>query len=134
MADAAVDKVMEEGHVLEAAEALAALEHFAKTIRQDERFVHFLRDELMKHGGKYKTASGTQLEVCEAGVRYNYSHDDEWQRLQAQMESISERMRTVEAKLRSVPPGRLWVDPDTGEVVQGAQKQSTSTYRITLAK
>ena len=134
MADAAVDKVLEEGHVLEAAEALAALETFTKGVRQDERFIQFMRDELAKHGGKCKTTSGAQLEVCEAAVRYDYSHDDEWRRLQSQLESISERMRAVEAKLRSVPPGRLWVDPDTGEVVQGALKKSTSTYRITLAK
>ena len=45
-----------------------------------------------------------------------------------------EQMRLREEQLRKLAPGRMTVDPDTGEVLEGPKKTSKSTYRITLAK
>lgn len=134
LADTAVDNVLENGQVFQVAEALAAMEEFVKTVRRDERYVQFLRDELAKHHGRLVTASGAKLELCEAGVSYDYAHSAEWRELDEQMKALAERKKAVEEKLRMVAPGRMAVDPETGEVIEGAMKSSRSTYRITLAR
>jgi len=134
LAGQSVDNVLEEGNVFQIAEALAAMEEFTKAVRKDERYVQFLRDELAKHRGALQTTSGAKIEICEAGVTYDYSHSAEWRELDEAIRELIERRKVVEEKLRSIAPGRIAVDPETGEVIEGAFKKSKSTYRITLAK
>jgi hypothetical protein len=134
MADESVVRVMEEGNVFQVAEALAAMEEFVKTVRKDERYVQFLRDELAKHHGRLVTASGAKIELCEAGVAYDYSSNAEWCELEAERYEIERRKKALEEKLRLLAPGRVAVDPETGEMLEGPQKTSKSTYRITLAR
>ena len=134
MADQSVTKVLEEGNVFQVAEALAAMEEFVKNVRKDERFVEFLREELSKHRGRLITSSGARVEACEAGVMYDYSSNGEWRELDEQIRLLTERRKTVEEKLRKLAPGRMAVDPETGEVFEGPVKTSKSTYRITLKR
>jgi hypothetical protein len=134
MADDSVGRVMEEGNVFEVAEVLAAMEEFVKTVRKDERYVQYLRDELAKHHGRLVTASGAKIEMCEAGVAYDYSGNAEWRELEAARFELERRKKAVEEKLRLLAPGRVAVDPETGEMLEGPQKSSKSTYRITLAR
>jgi len=134
MADEAVGTVLEEGNVFGVAEALAAMEEFVKTVRKDERYIQFLRDELAKHHGRLVTASGAKIEICEAGVSYDYSSNAEWCALEAERYEIERKKKAVEEKLRLLAPGRVAVDPDTGEMLEGPLKTSKSTYRITLAR
>lgn len=134
LADGSVERVLEEGNVFQVAEALAAMDEFVKTVRRDERFVQFLRDELAKHHGRLFTSSGAKIELCEAGVTYDYSGDPAWRALDEQIRLLQEEKKAVEEQLRRLGPGRMAVDPETGEVVEGAMKSSKSTYRITLAK
>lgn len=134
LADQSVNTVLEEGNVFQVAEALAAMEEFVKNVRKDERFVQFLRDELAKHHGRLITTSGAKLEMCEAGVSYDYANNGEWRELDEQIRVLTEQRKAVEEKLRIVAPGRMAVDPETGEVIEGPMKSSKSTYRITLKK
>lgn len=134
LADNSVGQLLEEGNVFGVAEALAAMEEFVKTVRKDERFVQFLRDELAKHHGRLVTASGAKLEMCEAGVSYDYSSNAEWRELEAERFEIERRKKALEEKLRLLSPGRVAVDPETGEMLEGPRKTSKSTYRITLAR
>ncbi|HEX2532813.1 MAG TPA: hypothetical protein VHK69_03700 [Chitinophagaceae bacterium] len=134
LAHASVDSVLEHGNVFRIAEALAAMEEFVKQVRKDERFVDVLRDELLKHHGQLKTPSGAKLEVCEAGVSYDYAHDASWRFLTGQIARLTEERKALEEKLRKVAPGKMAVDPETGEILEGPRKTSKSTYRITLAR
>lgn len=134
MADEAVCHVLEEGAVFDVAEALAAMEEFVKTVRKDERYIQFLRDELSKHHGRLVTPSGARIELCEAGVSYDYSGNAEWCALEAERYEIERRKKAMEEKLRLLAPGRIAVDPDTGEMLEGPLKTSKSTYRINLAR
>jgi len=134
LADESVSHVLEEGDVFKVAEALAAMEEFVKTVRKDERYIHFLRDELAKHHGRLTTASGAKIEICEAAVSYDYSTNAEWRALEAERFEIERKKKAVEEKLRILAPGRVAVDPDTGEMLEGPLKTSRSTYRITLAR
>lgn len=134
LAEQSVNKVLEEGNVFQVAEAVAAMEEFVKNIRKDERFVEFLREELSKHRGTLTTNSGARIEVCEAGVSYDYSNNGEWRELDQQIKVLTEHRKFVEEKLRKLAPGRMAVDPETGEVLEGPIKTSKSTYRITLKR
>lgn len=134
LAGQSVENVLEEGNVFQVAEALAAMEEFTKAVRKDDRYIEFLREELIKHNGRLATTSGAKIEICEAGVTYDYSHSGEWRELEEQLRFLLEKKKAIEEKLRKVAPGRMVVDPETGEVIEGAFKTSKSTYRITLAK
>ena len=134
LADESVEQVLEKGNVFQIAEALAAMEEFVKAVRRDERYIQFLRDELAKHHGRLVTGSGAKIELCEAAVAYDYSANAEWRELEAARFEIERRKKAVEEKLRLLAPGRVAVDPETGEMLEGPQKSSKSTYRITLAR
>ena len=134
LADESVGHLLEEGNVFQVAEALAAMEEFVKTVRKDERYIQYLRDELAKHHGRLVTSSGAKIEACEAGVSYDYSSNAEWRELEAERFEIERRKRSLEEKLRILAPGRVAVDPETGEMLEGPLKTSKSTYRITLAR
>jgi len=54
--------------------------------------------------------------------------------LDEQIKNLSEQRKAVEEKLKKLAPGRITVDPETGEVIEGPVKTSKSTYRITLSK
>jgi|GEM_PF-1031594 len=129
-----IEEVMESGAVFQLAEAVAAMESFAKAIRGSEEYVQYLRDELAKHNGCLQTGTGAKIELCEAGVVYDYSHNAEWRALEAGIAELAQRKKELEQKLRNLGPGKAAVDPETGEVFEGANKKSKSTYRITLAK
>ena len=134
LARQSVDMVLEEGNVFQTAEAIAAMEEFVKSVRKDERFIDFLRDELLKHHGRLYTNTGAKIEVCEAGVSYDYSHYAEWQILDEQIKQLTTQKKALEEKLRKVAPGKIAVDPETGEILEGPLKSSKSTYRITLSR
>ena len=129
-----VENLLEEGNVFQVAEALAAMEEFTKAVRKNESYVDFLREELIKHNGRLTTTSGARIEICEAGVSYDYSQSGEWREIEEQIKFLQEKRKAVEEKLRKIAPGRMAVDPETGEVIEGAFKTSKSTYRITLAR
>jgi hypothetical protein len=130
-----VENVLEDNsYIFQVAEAIAAMEEFAKQVRRDERFVEILRDEIIKHNGKAATPSGAKLEICEAGVNYDYSQDASWRSLEQEIQELTEKRKALEEKLRRIAPGKMWVDNETGEVFEGPLKVSKSTYRITLGK
>ena len=133
LADQSVERVLEDGQAFQVAEALAAMEEFVKSVRKDERYIQFLRDELAKHHGRLVTGSGAKIEACEAGVTYDYSTNADWRLLDAQVKLLNDHKKQLEERLRAIAPGRIGVDHETGEVIEGAFKSSKSTYRITLA-
>jgi len=135
LAQQSVENVLEDNtYIFQVAEAIAAMEEFARQVRKDERFVELLRDEIIKHNGKAATPSGAKLEICEAGVSYDYSQDTSWRSLDQEIQELIEKRKALEEKLRRIAPGKVWVDNETGEVFEGPLKVSKSTYRITLGK
>ena len=134
LAKGSVDALLEEGNVFEVAEAIAAMEEFVKSVRKDERYIDFLREELIKHNGRISTGSGAKIEVCEAAVTYDYSNDPTWKSIDEEIKQLQELKKAREEVLRKIAPGRVAVDPETGEVLEGPFKSSKSTYRITLSR
>jgi len=134
LASQSVEHLLEDGDVLRVAEALASMEEFTKAVRKDERYVQYLREELSRYGGRSSTSSGARIELCEAGVNYDYSSNAEWRELEQAIAELLNRKKALETRLRSIAPGKIAVDEETGEVFEGAQKNSRSTYRVTLAR
>jgi hypothetical protein len=134
LAEQSVQNALEAANIFQVAEALAAMDEFVKTIRKDERFVQFLRDELCHHNGKLTTNSGAKIELCEAAVTYDYSNNAEWRILDEQIQILTDQRKRVEEKLRKIAQGKVVVDTETGEVLEGPMKRSKSTYKITLAR
>lgn len=134
LANATVGNVLEQDNALPIAEALAAMEEFVKQVRKDERFVDAIRETIVRHNGKVQTPSGAKLELCETGVNYDYAQDAGWRALTEEINALVEMRKALEEKLRRIMPGKMWVDHETGEVLEGVPKASKSTYRITLSK
>ena len=129
-----VEEILEDGGAERVAEALAVMDEFIKGVRKDERFIDTLRDELMKHHGLIKTNSSARIELCEAGVTYDYSANGGWRHIDEQIKMLTEQKKSLEEKLKSIPAGKEMVDPETGEILTGAFKSSRSTYKITLSR
>jgi hypothetical protein len=134
LANQSVTVLLEEGNVFQVAEALASMEEFAKAVRKNEDYIEFLREELFKNNGRLLTPSGAKIEICEAGISYDYSQNAEWNEINEQVNYWQTRKKQLEEKLRRIAPGKINVDPETGEVLEGVNKTSRSTYRITLAR
>lgn len=134
LARQSVANVLEEGNVEQVAEALAVMDEFVKQVRRDERFIDFMREELVKYNGTIKTVSGARIELCEAAVSYNYSDDPAWRQIDAEIRALTEEKKKLEEKLRGIGAGKMIADHETGEVITGALRSSRSTYRITLSK
>lgn len=134
LARQSVANVLEEGNVEQVAEAIAVMDEFVKQVRRDERFIDFMREELVKYNGTIKTVSGARIELCEAAVTYDYSEDPAWRQMDAEIRALTEQKKQLEEKLRGIGAGKMVVDHETGEVITGALRSSRSTYRITLSK
>ncbi len=134
LAKSSIENVLEEGNVAQVAEAIAVMEEFIKQVRKDDRFIDFMRDELIRNNGTIRTQSGARIEMCEAGVAYDYSEDTTWSSKEAEIKMLIEERKKIEEKLRKIGPGKMMVDNETGEVMVGPLKSSRSTYRITLSK
>lgn len=134
LADASVSVCLEEGNVLQVAEAISAMAEFVDLVRKDERFITAVVDEANKNAGKLQTPSGAKIEACETGVSYNYSNNPEWVELKNQEKEIADRRKVIEDILKKIPPGKILVDEESGQSLVGPSKTSKSNYKLTLAK
>lgn len=139
VAKVAVTEVLENGNVLEVAEAISGMEAFIKEVKSDKRFTDYVREETSKHNGKFQSSSGTKIELAETGTKYDYSNcnDADLIDLYNQQIALEEKIKSREAMLKALPlEGIDLAMQTTGEIlkVYPPAKTSTSSYKITLAK
>lgn len=118
--------------VLQVAENLSAMADFAKKLKEDDRFRKLVRDVVDKHGKKYVSSSGAEIENVEAGVKYDYSSSESWRELQYAIERLVAKQKKIEEMMRAVAPGNVIVDNSTGETIGAAMKKSTPTFKVSL--
>lgn len=109
------------GHInpLEAAVYLSAITDVAKAVR--EKISDVLLDELGKYPkGKAEIYGATVSEM--SSVKYDYSHIDEWKKLDDQIKELEEKRKQIEAHEKTYYKGDLPV------------KSSTVTFKIQLSK
>lgn len=115
-------------------EGLTFIGKVADEIKTDADIIDIVTSEIKKYGKEYISQQGVKFDLAETGTRYNYSQTAEWVRLYTEEQDISKRRKLLEEKLKTIPAGKLLVDPDTGETLTGPSKTSKSSFKITLPK
>ena len=82
-----------------ATETLAKLAFLAECIEQAIKRIRPMAIEEL-HGDKAATVGGVTLQVKEAGVKYDYSQDDEWQELSRRCKDAELLRKQCEERLR----------------------------------
>ena len=77
---------------------------------------------------------GAKVEICETGVKYDFSLNEEWVRLAEAEAAIAEKRKALEERLKKIPAGKSLVDNETGEFLIGPAKSSKTSIKVTLAK
>lgn len=139
MAVAFIDEALSQEKEMEAAQLLSSMENFVKSVKERDEFKNAVRDRIALYGKNHELPTGTKLEQCEVGVKYDYSqcNDPAYKALVEQMEVLKEAVKNQETFLKSVPlKGLLITDEETGEAyeVYPPSKTSTSSYKVSLAK
>lgn len=133
-----INRINDSGEVnpLKVATAMKALETAMKIIKAG--ITDAVLEEAEKHNAKTFDFDGHQLQVRQAGVKYDYSNcnDPEHERLQQQMEELKEQIKKREDWLKSAPEDQTILDEETGEVhkIYPPAKSGTTSVSITLAK
>ena len=105
---------------------LRALESVSKVVRDE------IHENIMTAADKYseKTieAFGAKIEKREVNTRYNYASakDVEWERMDAEIKSLTDRIKEREKFLRALKEPMTVVDKETGEVTEIHPPMKTS--------
>lgn len=86
--------------------------------------------------GKEVTMKGVKLELAETGVKYDYSNDAHWERLNASLKSAQRLCKDREKYLQGVTHKIVEVDEETGETMEifPPIKTSKSSFKINIPK
>lgn len=139
MAANAVNSVLEQGNILQVAEAASAMETFIKELKDIKEFKDYVRDETAKYGKGYVSPSGAKIELAEVGSSYDFTQCNDGLLGELEQKLLSAKKAVDERKefLKNVPQsGLIITDEQSGETytVYRPAKTSTSSYKITLAK
>ena len=128
-----------DGHV-DTLTALARLEFLAQIIDQVKtNYRTTAVDELDLYGPEAKTGVtrfGVTFKQKETAVKYDFSQTAMWNGMEAEIESLKEAQKALEAQLKSLKGKQSILDETTGEimVLNPPIKSSKTTVEITLSK
>ena len=118
--------------ILEIAIKLKALENTIKEILSDNRYKDITVNELEKHPKGKALYNNAELQVCETGVKYDYSNcnDTVLKDLSNEINRLTELKKARENWLKSIDAGTP--DQQTGEILNPPAKKSVTNIKITL--
>ena len=137
IAKSSVNELMNNGRILEAAEALTVMENFIKEVRSSKEFTEYVREEVGKNGKDITNPSGAKIELAETGTKYDYSgcNDSALIEVESNLVEIESLISDRKAWLKTIPAeGMEVVIGDEIVRVYPPTKTSTSSYKITLSK
>jgi len=137
IAQSSVNELMNNGRILEAAEALTVMENFIKEVRSSKDFTEYVREEVGKNGKDITNPSGAKIELAETGTKYDYSgcNDSALIEVESKLVEIETLISDRKAWLKTIPAeGMEVVIGDEIVRVYPPTKTSTSSYKITLSK
>lgn len=132
IANAMVEKVLNDGNPLEVAEKIKVMQEIIDAVKEDKRFKDYTLEELGKWGKCFTSPTGVKIEPFEAGGRYNFKSCGD-----PVVIELEEKLKERQEFLKKLPKDGIDVTTADGELVHiyPAQKPvSTSTYKITLPK
>lgn len=105
-----------------------------------DRVLKEINDNLLKESDKYSETSfdfmGAKIEKAELGTKHDYAAcgDTEYEMMDAQMNSLKQRIKEREEFLKSIKQDITLVDQFTGEIVtvHPPTKKSTSGLKVTI--
>ncbi|MBP8994283.1 MAG: hypothetical protein KBG30_10825 [Bacteroidales bacterium] len=120
---------------LEAYKEMKALAESLDLILKDERVKASVLTEAQKYEGKTFHHSGAEFQICEVGVKYDYSvcQDTEWNKLTSDIEDLTKKRKARETQLQArLNMSSLIVDADTGQVLLPPAKTSQTIVKVKL--
>lgn len=106
-----------------------SLEEIVKELRSDKDIKETILDEAAKYGNKTFEAKGAKFTIRDS-ARYDYSSDEKWRELNAEVTKLKEKIKKREEMLKSLTDEVA--DPETGEIIYPAVKYSTTSVSVTL--
>lgn len=96
-----------------------------------------LKDEALREAEKYENeaiVSGCKIQIKNTPTTYDFSHNDEWALLNAQLDSVKKQMKQIEQKMLDAMKYAEVIDDRTGEVIPPAQikKAGGQTLAVTI--
>jgi predicted RNA-binding Zn-ribbon protein involved in translation (DUF1610 family) len=139
VAESSINELLNNGRILEAAEALTVMENFIKEVRSSKEFTDYVREEVSKNGKTITNSSGAKIELAETGVKYDFTNcgDIILQELNHAAEVIETHIAERKDFLKTCTiKGTTLLHEETGEAytVYPPTKTSNSSYKITLRK
>lgn len=133
-----VADILNNGNVIESADALNKMETLIKEIKSNAEWVDYLREEVAKRGASVVTTSGTKIELAEVGVKYDYTKcgDEQLNDLVVEQERIESLIKERQTFLKTIPVSGLDIVTINGELVTiyPPSRSSTSSIKTTIAK
>ena len=133
-----VADILNNGNVIESADALNKMETLIKEIKSNAEWVDYLREEVAKRGASVVTTSGTKIELAEVGVRYDFTKcgDEQLNDLVVEQERIESLIKERQTFLKTIPVSGLDIVTINGELVTiyPPSRSSTSSIKTTIAK
>lgn len=83
-----------------------------------------------------QTCLGAKIELCDVGIKYDYSSDPTWLSIKEQIEPLNKKLKEQEEFIRiATKKGKAILNTDTGEVdAMPVKKTSDTSFKITLGK
>lgn len=128
-----IAELVREGH-LDPIELLVRMEATKALCEETRALIEPQVLELVTRTKEPLSWGQAKIEAAEVGVKYDYSANDEWNKLKAQETAIADKRKLLEDQLKKIPAGKVLVDEDTGETLTGAIKTSKSSFKVTLSK
>jgi hypothetical protein len=133
-----VADILNNGHIIESADALNKMETLIKEIKSNPDWIDYLREQVAMNGASVITSSGTKLELAEVGIKYDFSKcgDEMLNDLLAEQERIDELVKERQTFLKTIPVSGIDVVTISGELVTlyPPSRSSTSSIKTTIAK
>ena len=133
-----VADILNNGHIIESADALNKMETLIKEIKSNPDWIDYLREQVAMNGASVITSSGTKLELAEVGIKYDFSKcgDEMLNDLLAEQQRIDELVKERQTFLKTIPVSGIDVVTISGELVRlyPPSRSSTSSIKTTIAK
>jgi hypothetical protein len=138
VAESCVQQLIDNGSVIESADAVAKMELLIKEIRANKDYVEAVRDEVTKFGKSVVTSSGTKIELAEVGTKYDFSvcNDSVLNQLETSITELELMLKERKEFLKTVSIGGLDMVTPEGELIRvyPPSKTSTSSFKSTIQK
>lgn len=94
---------------------------------------HMLQ-EAESYGQKTFSDYGAKFQITECGVKYDYSVIEGWSAIQQTIDDLKKEQKAIEDMAKHATPNTPYIDPVSGECINGIPRSSKTTIKITLNK